>query len=67
MNRDEMEGKWDQTKGKVKENVGRALNDRDMEQSGADDQAKGNVQEGFGKVRRNVGDAIEDIGDKIGS
>ena len=32
MNRDEMEGKWDQTKGKVKENVGRALNDRDMEQ-----------------------------------
>ena len=65
MNRDEMEGKWDQTKGKVKENVGRTLNDRDMEQRGLEDRTKGNVQEGFGKVRRNVGEAIEDLGDKI--
>ena len=65
MNRDEMEGKWDQTKGKVKENVGRAINDRDLEADGAGDQAKGNVKEGFGKARRNIGEAIEDIGDKI--
>src|SRR5438270_405995 len=65
MNKDEMEGKWDKTKGKVKENVGRAVNDREMEQKGLDDQAKGNVQEGFGKARRNVGEAIEDLGDKI--
>ena len=66
MNRDEMEGKWDKTKGKVKENVGRALDDRDMEQRGLDDRTKGNVQEGFGKVRRNIGEAIEDVGDEIG-
>jgi len=65
MNRDELEGKWDQAKGKVKENVGRAVNDRDMEAEGAGDQAKGNVQEGFGKVRRNIGEAVEDLGDKI--
>jgi uncharacterized protein YjbJ (UPF0337 family) len=65
MNRDEMEGKWDQAKGKVKENVGRAINDRDMETEGAGDQAKGNVQEGFGKARRNIGEAVEDLGDKI--
>jgi uncharacterized protein YjbJ (UPF0337 family) len=67
MNRDEMEGKWDQAKGKVKENVGRAVNDRDLEAECAGDQTKGNVQEGFGKARRNIGEAIEDVGDKIGS
>ena len=30
-NRDEMEGKFDQAKGKTKEVVGRAINDRDLE------------------------------------
>jgi uncharacterized protein YjbJ (UPF0337 family) len=67
MNKDEVQGKWDQAKGTVKENVGRAINDPDMEQEGLNDQAKGNIQEGFGKVRRNVGDAIKDVGDKIKS
>src|ERR1700754_3903433 len=67
MNKDELEGKWDKAKGTVKENVGRAINDRDMEQEGVGDQAKGNVQEGFGKARRNIGEAVEDLGDKIKS
>jgi uncharacterized protein YjbJ (UPF0337 family) len=65
MNKDEVEGKWDKAKGSVKENVGRAINDRDMETEGAGDQAKGNVKEGFGKARRNIGEAVEDLGDKI--
>jgi uncharacterized protein YjbJ (UPF0337 family) len=65
MNKDELEGKWDKTKGTVKENVGRAINDRDMETEGVGDQTKGNVKEGVGKVRRNIGEAVEDIGDKI--
>ena len=65
MNRDEMEGKWDKAKGTVKENVGRAINDRDMETEGVGDQTKGNVKEGFGKARRNIGEAIEDIGENI--
>jgi uncharacterized protein YjbJ (UPF0337 family) len=64
-NRDEMEGKLDQAKGAVKENVGRALNDRDLETEGAADRAGGNVQEGFGTARRKVGEAVEDIGDAI--
>ncbi|HKG21306.1 MAG TPA: CsbD family protein [Blastocatellia bacterium] len=64
-NNDEMEGKWDQTKGAVKENVGRAIDDRDMETEGQADRAKGNVQEGFGTARRKVGEAIEDVGDSI--
>lgn len=64
-NRDEMEGKLDQAKGAVKENVGKALNDRDLETEGAADRAGGNVQEGFGTARRKVGEAVEDIGDAI--
>ncbi len=65
-NRDELEGKFDQAKGKVKEGVGRALDDRDLEAEGNADHAGGEVQEGFGKVRRKVGETIEDIGDSIG-
>jgi uncharacterized protein YjbJ (UPF0337 family) len=64
-NKDEMEGKWDQAKGSVKENIGRATNDPDLEAEGATDRASGNVEEGFGKARRKVGETIEDIGDKI--
>lgn len=64
-NRDELEGKFDQAKGAVKENVGRALNDRDLEQEGNADRATGNVQEGFGTAKRKVGEAVEDIGDAI--
>lgn len=64
-NRDEVEGKFDRAKGTVKENVGRALNDRDMEAEGTADRASGNVQEGFGTAKRKVGEAVEDIGDAI--
>ena len=65
-NRDEVEGKWDQAKGKVKESVGRAIDDDELEAEGRADHAGGKVEEGFGKARRKVGDAIEDIGDAIG-
>jgi len=64
-NSDEVEGKFDNAKGKVKETVGRALDDRDLETEGQADQAGGKVREGFGKVKRNVGEAIEDLGEKI--
>ena len=33
---------------------------------GAADEAAGTVQEGFGKARRKVGEALDDLGDKIG-
>jgi uncharacterized protein YjbJ (UPF0337 family) len=64
-NRDELKGKFDQAKGSVKETVGRAVDDRDLEAEGDADRAGGKVQEGFGKVKRKVGEAIEDIGESI--
>ena len=64
-NKDEVEGKFDQAKGTVKETVGRAVNDRELEQEGRSDQTGGKVQEGFGTARRKVGEAIEDIGEAV--
>lgn len=64
-NRDEIEGKFDQAKGKTKEVVGRAIDDRDLEAEGNADRVGGNVQEGFGKTKRKVGEAVEDLGDAI--
>lgn len=65
-NRDELEGKFDQVKGKTKETVGRAIDDRELEEEGRGDTTGGKVQEGFGTARRKVGEAIEDIGESIG-
>lgn len=64
-NRDEIEGKFDQAKGSIKENVGDAIGDRELESEGIADRAGGNIQEGFGTARRKVGEAIEDAGDAI--
>lgn len=66
-NKDEVEGKFDQAKGAVKETVGRAVNDRELENEGAADRTGGKIQEGYGEAKRKVGDAIKDIGDKIRS
>jgi len=64
-NKDEVEGKLDQAKGGIKENVGRVIDDREMEEEGKADRASGDVQEGWGKTKRKVGEAVEDIGDAI--
>ena len=64
-NNDELEGKWDQAKGKTKETLGRAFDDGDLAAEGRADDAGGEVKEGFGKARRKVGEAIEDVGDAI--
>ena len=64
-NRDEVEGKWDQAKGRVKEGVGKAIDDPDLEAEGDVDRVSGEAQEGFGKAKRKVGEAIEDVGDAI--
>lgn len=65
-NKDEMEGKFDQASGAVKDKVGEVTGNRDLESEGEAQRAGGNVQEGFGTARRKVGEAVEDIGDKIG-
>jgi uncharacterized protein YjbJ (UPF0337 family) len=65
MNRDELDGKKEQLKGKIKQATGDLTDDERLHDEGVADEAAGNVQEGFGRARRKVGDAINDLGDKI--
>lgn len=65
MNRDEIDGKVDQVKGKVKQAAGDLSDDQQLHDEGVGDEAAGNVQEGFGKARRKVGDALHDVAHKI--
>lgn len=65
MNNDELNGKVDKLKGKIKENIGNATDDESLRGEGIADQAAGNVEEGFGKARRKVGDALHDVAHKV--
>ena len=65
-NKDEVRGKVDRAKGRVKESVGEMNNDEQLRNEGIEDQAAGEVEEAFGTGRRKVGDAVKDLGKKIG-
>jgi uncharacterized protein YjbJ (UPF0337 family) len=65
MNRDELDGKAEQIKGKVKQAAGDLTDDDRLRDEGVADEAAGDVQEGFGRARRKVGEAIEDLGEEI--
>lgn len=64
-NKDELKGKYEQAKGTVKETVGDATGNRDLEAEGQADQAEGETQETWGKIKRGVGDAVDAVGDAI--
>lgn len=64
-NKDELEGKYEQAKGTIKEKVGDLTNDRQLEREGQADQAEGETQETWGKVKRGVSDAVHAVGDAI--
>jgi uncharacterized protein YjbJ (UPF0337 family) len=61
-NRDELDGKADQVKGRAKQAWGDLTNDERLRDEGVTDEAAGDVQEGIGRARRKVGETIEDIG-----
>jgi len=64
-NRDEVDGKWEQVKGTVKDKVGEVTGDRDLEAEGEAQNAGGEAQETWGKFKRGVGDTIDAVGDAI--
>lgn len=64
-NNDEAEGKWEQATGTIKDKVGEATGDRDLEVEGEAQHAGGKVQEGWGSVKRGVANAVEDVADAI--
>lgn len=64
-NKDEVEGKWEQAKGWVKDKAGEVTNNPELEAEGEAQNAAGKVQDTWGKVKRNVGDAVESVGEAI--
>ena len=65
MNKDELDGKTEALKGRIKQGVGDLTDNDKLHDEGVADEASGEIKEGVGKARRKVGDAIEDLGDKI--
>jgi uncharacterized protein YjbJ (UPF0337 family) len=64
-NDDEVKGKWEQTKGTVKDKVGEIAGDRDLEAEGEAQNAAGEGQETWGKFKRGVSDTVDSVGDAI--
>ena len=65
MNRDEMEGKAEALKGKVKQAAGDLTDNEQLKNEGVADEAAGDTQDAIGRTRRKTGEFIEDIGEKI--
>ena len=64
-NKNEVDGKIDQARGKVKQAVGDLTNDDDLKAEGEADEVAGKVQDTIGRGARKVGGAIEDIGKAV--
>ena len=65
MNRDQIEGKAKELKGRIKQGAGDVIDDEHLKDEGVADEAEGEVQKGFGNIRDKVGKAIEEVGEKI--
>jgi len=53
--KDKAKGKFHQVKGRVKEKVGRATNNPNLEAEGQDERTRGKVQEKIGQVEKVLG------------
>jgi uncharacterized protein YjbJ (UPF0337 family) len=62
MNRDEVEGKADELKGKLKQAAAHVTDDPALHDEGMTDETAGKVQGAIGTARRKVGEAVEDVG-----
>ena len=65
MNRDEITGKAEALKGKVKQALGDLTNNPALHETGVAEEAAGQTQEAAGRIRRKVGEAVEQVGAAI--
>ena len=65
MNRDEIQGKAEALKGKVKQAAGDLTDDQRLHDEGVADEAAGDTQEAIGRGRRKVGEFVEDLGKSL--
>lgn len=65
MNRDELEGKAQALKGKIKQAAGDLTDNPRLHDEGVADEVAGKTQDAVGRVKRKVGEVIEDVGTAI--
>ncbi|MBC7378640.1 MAG: CsbD family protein [Burkholderiaceae bacterium] len=65
MNKDQVNGRIEETKGKLKEAAGKAVGNEKLQGEGAADQVSGKVQSAVGDARQGVKDAAQKLIDKI--
>ncbi|MGQ2996833.1 MULTISPECIES: CsbD family protein [Variovorax] len=65
MNKDQVAGRVDQAKGKLKEVAGKVVGNEKLEGEGIADQAAGKVQSTYGDVKEKAKDAIKSGADKL--
>ena len=58
MNKDQVKGRIEEAKGKVKEIAGNVVGNEDLAQEGKIQNAKGKVQAGYGDLKEDIKDAI---------
>jgi uncharacterized protein YjbJ (UPF0337 family) len=61
MDKKNLEGELDKVKGRVKETIGGATGDRDLEGEGKVDHVKGRVKDTAGDVREGIKDKLDDL------
>jgi len=64
-NRDELDGKAESFKGKVKQAAGDLTDDQRLHDEGVADEIAGKTEETLGRGRRKVGQALDDLADDI--
>jgi uncharacterized protein YjbJ (UPF0337 family) len=64
MDKKNVEGGLDNIKGRVKETVGVATGDRELEGEGKVDQVKGKIKDVAGNIREGIKDKLDDLDKK---
>jgi uncharacterized protein YjbJ (UPF0337 family) len=65
MNRDELEGKAEALKGQVKQVAAHLTNNPDLHDEGVADEVAGRTKDAAGHIRREIGEAIQEVGRAI--
>jgi uncharacterized protein YjbJ (UPF0337 family) len=65
INQDEIKGKLQQGKGKIKDKVGEMTGNLRMEREGEAENAEGHTRESWGKFKRGVSNAVDSVGDAL--
>jgi uncharacterized protein YjbJ (UPF0337 family) len=57
MNKDQVKGRAEEAKGKVKQATGKAVGDRELEHKGRIQKAGGKIQAGYGDLKEDIKDS----------